>query len=131
MATTMPSIRIFDGERVTSDSAVRLHDGLIVAVGGPEQLEPGDEHVDGGGGTVLPGLIDAHVHLLSGSPKQAVTFGVTTVLDMFSKPRPRAGSDGAGCRTERCGRALVERRGDRAGRAPVADVRAFPLRHRS
>ncbi|WP_086820444.1 amidohydrolase family protein [Allokutzneria sp. NRRL B-24872] len=86
MATTMTNVRIFDGERVTSDSAVRLDDGLIVAVGGPELLEPGDEHVDGGGGTVLPGLIDAHVHLLSGTPKQAATFGVTTVLDMFSKP---------------------------------------------
>ncbi|GAA4033966.1 amidohydrolase family protein [Allokutzneria multivorans] len=82
----MTNVRIFDGERVTSDSAVRLRGGLIVAVGGPELLEVGDEHVDGAGGTLLPGLIDAHVHLLSGTPKQAATFGVTTVLDMFSKP---------------------------------------------
>ncbi|MCP3803113.1 amidohydrolase family protein [Allokutzneria sp. A3M-2-11 16] len=86
MATVMTNIRVFDGESVTEDSAIRWRDGLIVAVGGAELLEPGDEHVDGRGGTVLPGMIDAHVHLLPGSPRQAVTFGVTTVLDMFSKP---------------------------------------------
>jgi predicted amidohydrolase YtcJ len=38
------------------------------------------------GGTVLPGLIDAHVHLVPGALAQSLTFGVTTVLDMFSKP---------------------------------------------
>jgi predicted amidohydrolase YtcJ len=35
---------------------------------------------------VLPGLIDAHVHLVPGALAQSLTFGVTTVLDMFSKP---------------------------------------------
>lgn len=35
---------------------------------------------------VLPGLIDAHVHLLPGCTQLAATFGLTTVLDMFSKP---------------------------------------------
>ena len=42
--------------------------------------------MEGHGGTLLPGLIDAHVHLLPGAPRQALSFGVTTVLDMFSKP---------------------------------------------
>jgi imidazolonepropionase-like amidohydrolase len=42
--------------------------------------------IDAGGGTVLPGLIDAHVHLVPGALAQSLTFGVTTVLDMFSKP---------------------------------------------
>ncbi|MBX6770002.1 MAG: amidohydrolase family protein, partial [Actinomadura rubrobrunea] len=40
----------------------------------------------GGAGTVLPGLIDAHVHLVPGALAQSLIFGVTTVLDMFSKP---------------------------------------------
>ena len=44
------------------------------------------EVVDAGGGTVLSGLIDAHVHLVPGALAQSLTFGVTTVLDMFSKP---------------------------------------------
>jgi predicted amidohydrolase YtcJ len=54
----------------------------------------GDEVIDAAGGTVLPGLIDAHMHLVPGAPAQSLTFGVTTVLDMFSKPdlvaRPRS-----------------------------------------
>ena len=86
MATTITNARVFDGEHMTGHTAVRVVDGLIDAVGGPDLLHPGDEHVDGRGGTVLPGLIDAHVHLLPGAPRQAPTFGVTTMLDMFSKP---------------------------------------------
>jgi imidazolonepropionase-like amidohydrolase len=86
MVTTITGVRVFDGERLTEHTAVRLAGGLIEAVGGPELLRAGDEQVDGRGRTLLPGLIDAHVHLLPGAPRQALTFGVTTVLDMFSKP---------------------------------------------
>jgi len=86
VTTTITGIRVFDGERLTGHTAVRIESGLIEAVGGPELLLPADKHVDGQGGTLLPGLIDAHVHLLPGAGRQALTFGVTTVLDMFSKP---------------------------------------------
>ncbi|WIV55977.1 amidohydrolase family protein [Amycolatopsis nalaikhensis] len=85
MATTITGVRVFDGERLTQHTAVRLEGGLIDAVGGDELLRPGDQHV-AGRGTLLPGLIDAHVHLLPGASRQALTFGVTTLLDMFSKP---------------------------------------------
>ncbi|MEV7095222.1 amidohydrolase family protein [Amycolatopsis sp. NPDC051045] len=86
MTTTITGARVFDGERRTDHTAVRLADGRIAAVGDDTLRRPGDEHVDACGGTLLPGLIDAHVHLLPGAPRQALTFGVTTVLDMFSKP---------------------------------------------
>ncbi len=86
VTTTITGARVFDGERLTDHTAVRLADGRITAVGDDTLRRPGDEHVDAGGGTLLPGLIDAHVHLLPGAPRQALTFGVTTVLDMFSKP---------------------------------------------
>ena len=66
MASTITGVRVFDGEYMTGHTTVRVVDGLIDAVGGPGLLHPGDEHVDGRGGTVLPGLIDAHVHLPSG-----------------------------------------------------------------
>lgn len=51
------------------DAVVILDDGRIAAVGGPE-LEAGAENVlDLSNRTVLPGLIDAHVHIcLDGSP---------------------------------------------------------------
>src|SRR6202012_2320433 len=37
------------------------------------------------GGTILPGLIDSHIHLAPGALAQGLTFGVTTALDMFSQ----------------------------------------------
>jgi imidazolonepropionase-like amidohydrolase len=83
MTTTITGVRVFDGERMTSHTAVRLAHGLIEAVG--HDL-PADSSIDGHGATLMPGLIDAHVHLLPGAPRQALTFGVTTLLDMFSKP---------------------------------------------
>jgi imidazolonepropionase-like amidohydrolase len=86
VTTTITGARVFDGERLTSHTAVRFDGGRIAALGDDTLLGPGDEHVDARGGTLLPGLIDAHVHLLPGAPRQALTFGVTTVLDMFSKP---------------------------------------------
>ncbi|WP_410669970.1 amidohydrolase family protein [Amycolatopsis sp. cmx-4-68] len=86
MTITITGARVFDGERRTDHTAVRLADGHILAVGDDALRQPGDEHVDARGGTLLPGLIDAHVHLLPGALRQALTFGVTTVLDMFSKP---------------------------------------------
>ncbi|ADJ46698.1 amidohydrolase [Amycolatopsis mediterranei S699] len=86
VTTTITGARIFDGERLLDHTAVRLTGGRIAALGDATLLSPGDEHVDARGGTLLPGLIDAHVHLLPGAPRQALTFGVTTVLDMFSKP---------------------------------------------
>ncbi|WP_245617449.1 amidohydrolase family protein [Amycolatopsis taiwanensis] len=97
MAITITGVHVFDGQRLTGHTAVRLAGGLIEAVGGPELLQAGDERVDGHGGTLLPGLIDAHIHLLPGAPRQALSFGVTTVLDMFSKPDTvsRAVAEGA------------------------------------
>lgn len=42
--------------------------------------------IDGTGRTPLPGLIDAHTHVSDGMPAEALTFGVTTELDMFCLP---------------------------------------------
>ncbi|MET8871276.1 amidohydrolase family protein [Nocardia sp. NPDC004604] len=98
MTTTITGVRVFDGQRLTEHTAVRIAGGLIEAVGGLELLRAGDQHLEGHGGTLLPGLIDAHIHLLPGAPRQALSFGVTTVLDMFSKPDSvrRAVAQGAG-----------------------------------
>jgi hypothetical protein len=45
-----------------------------------------DIEIDGTGKTVIPGLIDAHTHNVDGDLEQALTFGVTTELDMFCLP---------------------------------------------
>ena len=85
-ATTIINARVFDGHVLQSWTSVRLVDGVIGECAPHSLAEPDDEVVDAAGGVVLPGLIDAHTHLLPGAPGQALTFGVTTELDMFSKP---------------------------------------------
>ena len=52
---------VFDGvSDALTDGPVHVADGRIAAVGGPAQ--PADRVIDARGGTVLPGLIDAHCH---------------------------------------------------------------------
>jgi imidazolonepropionase-like amidohydrolase len=83
--------RIFDGRRVTGRGSVLVVDGRIAAVG--SVAPPAGVRVhDGRGRTVLPGLIDCHVHSFDGSGADALRFGVTTELDMFSDPSVLAGA---------------------------------------
>ena len=85
-ATTIVNAKVFDGTKLQDWTSVRFADGLITECSVASAAQEGDEVIDAGGGTVLPGLIDAHVHLVPGALAQSLTFGVTTVLDMFSKP---------------------------------------------
>jgi len=106
-ATTIVNAKVFDGTKSQDWTSVRFADGLITTCSAASAAQEGDEVIDAGGGTVLPGLIDAHVHLVPGALAQSLTFGVTTVLDMFSKPD------------------LVARAKEEAGSRPdVADVRS-------
>lgn len=106
-ATTIVNARVFDGTKAQEWTSVRFADGLITQCSVASAAEEGDEVIDAGGGMVLPGLIDAHVHLVPGALPQSLTFGVTTVLDMFSKPD------------------LVARAKEEAGSRPdVADLRS-------
>jgi imidazolonepropionase-like amidohydrolase len=106
-ATTIVNAKVFDGTKSKDWTSVRFADGLIIKCSVASAAQEGDEVIDAGGGTALPGLIDAHVHLVPGALPQSLTFGVTTVLDMFSKPD------------------LVARAKEEAGSRPdVADVRS-------
>ena len=57
---------------------VTIRDGRIAAVGGPGRTDPADaEIVDYGDATLLPGLIDAHVHLqFTAGPDHPTTRGI-------------------------------------------------------
>ena len=87
-AFVVRDVRLFDGERVAERSSVLVRDGVIAGVGGPElAAPPGTPVIDGRGRTLMPGLIDAHVHLSDSAEadlRQAASLGVTTVLDMWS-----------------------------------------------
>jgi imidazolonepropionase-like amidohydrolase len=84
---SVTNVRIFNGEEVEDADTVTCAGGVITGVGhGPRA---GAEVIDGGGGTLLPGLIDAHVHPTEQGLRQAVMFGVTTVFEMGGAPRSR------------------------------------------
>ena len=83
-------VRIFTGEDVIARGNVLVKDGLIEAVGDNAPSSLGDiSTVNGAGKTILPGLIDAHIHADEGKVlalEQSLRFGVTTVLDMHNEP---------------------------------------------
>ncbi len=79
--------RVFDGERTLDRATVVVRDGRIVAVGADAAVPDGVEVIDGSGGTLLPGLIDAHTHTFADALERALVFGVTTELDMFTDHR--------------------------------------------
>jgi len=79
-ATAISNVRVFDGRELGELTTVAIRDGLIAA--GPLAAD-GAEVVDGAGGTLLPGLIDTHVHFGKVAHlESALAWGVTTMLDM-------------------------------------------------
>ena len=65
MTTLYRNGRIFDGERMIDGHAVLVDGGRISAVAPEGEFEGfAGEEVDCSDGTVMPGLIDCHVHLL-------------------------------------------------------------------
>jgi imidazolonepropionase-like amidohydrolase/ABC-type multidrug transport system permease subunit len=77
-------VRVFDGAGVIPADTVIVQDGKIAAVGAGLAAPPGAQAIDGSGDTLLPGFIDAHVHVMArDSLRQSLVFGVTTDLDMF------------------------------------------------
>jgi imidazolonepropionase-like amidohydrolase len=79
--------KVFDGHAIRAPLPVACADGAIVAIG---ETPRDAEVIDGRGCTILPGLIDAHVHPSEQGLRQALTFGVTTVLEMGGAPRGKA-----------------------------------------
>ena len=72
----------FDGERDLGVANVVVRDGMIETVAADAQVPQGLPVVDGSGKTLLPGLIDAHVHAWGEAQRDMLRFGVTSALDM-------------------------------------------------
>ncbi|WP_173123108.1 amidohydrolase family protein [Kibdelosporangium persicum] len=85
-AFVITNVRIFDGKRVIDRGHVVVAAGRIVAVIDRGAVPAGLRVVDGHGKTLLPGLIDGHVHHTGPVRTDAPRFGVTTELDMVSNP---------------------------------------------
>ena len=78
--------KVFDGEVLIDADTVICAGGVISDVG-HAPVPPDATVIDGRGGTLLPGLIDTHVHPDDQGLRQSATFGVTTVVEMGGAPR--------------------------------------------
>lgn len=78
--TAIINARVFDGLKQAENQTVVIEGSKIAQIGGSVPAEA--KVVDASGATLLPGLIDAHVHTSADSLKLALTFGVTTELEM-------------------------------------------------
>jgi len=80
-------VRVFDGSAVIERTSVLIAAGTVREIRPGLAAPKGEEVVDGSGKTLLPGLIDAHAHISrTVDLRQALAFGTTTELDMFSWP---------------------------------------------
>ena len=77
-------VRLFDGQTMIEQATVVIENGHIVAAGPQVTFPDGASVINAAGHTLLPGLIDAHTHSFGGSRSDALRFGVTTVVDMFT-----------------------------------------------
>jgi len=76
-AVEIRNVSVFDGNEMTGIEKVVIENGMVSA------KDAGETIVDGGGGTLLPGFIDSHVHLLErDNLEEMCRYGVTTAMDM-------------------------------------------------
>jgi len=76
------------GGAVQRDQTVIVRDGRIAAIGavGSTAVPPDAQVVDAAGAFVMPGLVDAHVHLLRKDVDAYLRAGITTVRNMWGTP---------------------------------------------
>ncbi|KAH8677986.1 hypothetical protein BX600DRAFT_493352 [Xylariales sp. PMI_506] len=79
------NVLVFDGEAITGPTTVVI-DGALIS--NSSDATGAEEVIDGTGCTLLPGLIDSHVHIRSAAElRQCASFGVTTVCDLGAYPK--------------------------------------------
>ena len=83
MITAITNARIFNGEQIIQDHTVVIKGDIIQSVGGDIPAEA--TIIDANNATLMPGLIDSHVHTDIDGLHTALKFGVTTELEMMGR----------------------------------------------
>jgi len=89
--TAITNALIFDGYSLLRNHTLAIENDLIIGLSSLEDVF-GAKVIDGAGPTLLPGLLDTHVHLSidpddsARLPLQSAKAGITTALDMGFLP---------------------------------------------
>lgn len=84
--TAIVGARLLDHQGLREGQTVLLQGGKILAVG-RLAVPQGARKIEAQGKTLLPGFIDAHVHLQLSDPAACLRGGVTTVRDLGWEPQ--------------------------------------------
>ncbi len=81
------NVKLFDGDNVFDNATVIINNNIVEKIiANKETSYSGENVVDGKGFTLIPGLINAHVHARERQhSEEAVKAGVLTLLDLFNK----------------------------------------------
>ncbi len=83
--TIIKDVDIYAGERYRSDVNVVYQEGRIVAIGKTAKVPAGAKVIDGRGSTIVPPLINAHVHIWTPDDlKESLQHGIFAQLDMHT-----------------------------------------------
>lgn len=86
--TVIQNVDLFDGEQVLHGVNLVFADSLITDINQKKRFRKRAEIIDGQGKTILPPLLNAHVHVRSSEDlKEAQAHGIFGLLDMFSTNR--------------------------------------------
>lgn len=81
--TLIRQARVFDGERIIGVRDVLIQDGKISRIDTSIPAPAGAVITEAAGKTLLPGLIDSHVHAFK-DQELPLLFGVTAQIDLFA-----------------------------------------------
>lgn len=80
------NVSLYDGEKLFEKIDVLIRDNRVFKTGENLANPTSLPELNAPGKTLLPGFIDAHAHAYGSALQEALNFGVTTELDMFTMP---------------------------------------------
>ena len=80
------NVRLYDGNTLQQKTDIYIENFRVKKIGNITAASNNITQYDGKGKTLLPGFVDAHTHAYGDALKDALNFGVTTEIDMFTMP---------------------------------------------